>query len=249
MDAVLSASPVSSMPAAAAPALAPAQALSRTGPRATDGRTQRTAEGGERPVYMPRTNAYGYAEGDTFTYKVLDTWKNQVLSEYTTSIEEVLDSGDLLANGQSVAMDAQGRLTKLTAPDGSWSEFAPSQDLWWSKPQRGQSRDVKFEEKFQRPDGVRGQTDWRGSTDVGRPRKIDTPAGPFEVLPMESRGWWTETLANGTRTIGKWSRTVYYSSQLGHPVAIDIEDTDPLGRLLKRERIELLHAQSQRGTP
>lgn len=237
--------------AAQAPAQAPGNtpSASRTGPQTPDGRTARSTEGGERPVYMPRMNAYGYAEGDTYTYRLLDTWKGEVVSEYTTAIEEVLDTGEMLANGQRLAMDAQGRVTRQTAADGSYSEFVPRQELWWSRPQRGQSRDIQFQENFKRPDGVRGQTEWKGSTDVGSPEKVATPAGEFEVLPMESSGWWTETLANGTRVQGRWSRTVYYSPKLGHPVAIDIKDTDALGRLLKRERIELLRAQSQRGAP
>ena len=84
---------------------------------------------------------------------------------------------------------------------------------------------------------------------IGRLRKIDTPAGEFEVLPVESSGWWYEKLVNGGYSSGQWSRTAYYAPKLGHPVAIEFENADHLGRLLKRERIDLLHAQTARGTP
>jgi uncharacterized caspase-like protein len=217
------------------------------GPVATDGRTTRNADGGERPVYAPRTNAFGYAEGDTFTYRVTDGWKDEVTHEFTTAIEEVLSDGKILANGQLVQMDAQGRLMKMANPDGTVSQFEPCQDLWWSKPERGQSRAVKFLEKQSSREGrARDQIEWKGSTSVGRLRRIETPAGEFEVLPMESSGWWYRTAANGTQSSGQWSRTVWYSPKLGHPVAIDIEDADRMGKLLKRERVELLHAQSAR---
>jgi hypothetical protein len=108
---------------------------------------------------------------------------------------------------------------------------------------------VLFKENFQRADGSKGQTEWKGSTSVGRPRKMDTPAGPYEVLPIESSGWYYESLDGGARTSGQWSRTVWYSPKLGHPVAIDIEDADRVGKLVRRERVELLHAQTSRGAP
>ena len=198
---------------------------------------------------LPRRNPFGYTEGDRFSYQVVDTWANEVVGEYTTAIDEVLGDGQLRANGQQLQMDPQGRPTRLARPDGSVSTFEPHQDLWWAKPERGERRAVRFIEKFQRADQVRGQTEWRGGSLVARATQITTPAGRFEVLPIETTGTWTETLANGTRSTGQWSRTVYYSPQLQHPVAIDVRDADALGRPLRRERIELLHAQQARATP
>jgi len=218
-------------------------------PPATDGRTTRNAEGGERPVYTPRSNSFGYAEGDTFSYRVTDTWKGEVTGRYTTAIEEVLDNGQMLANSQQVALDAQGRLKSLRNIDGSLQRFEPHQDLWWSKPTPGQSRDVDFKEIFERADKTRGETQFKGSSSVGKLRKIETPAGEFEALPIETSGWYHERLVDGTLTSGKFERTVWYSPQLGHPVAIDIKDVDRLGKLLKRERVELTHAQQVRAAP
>ncbi len=210
-----------------------------------DNRTVRNAEGGERPSYAPRTNSYGYAEGDTYTYQVMDTWKGEVINRYTTAIEEVLPDGQMLANGQQMMMDAQGRLKKLANADGSVSQFEPSQDLWWSNPKRGESRDLRFTETIQRAGSKPSEVEWKGSTSVGKAQKIDTPAGEFEALPIESSGWSYEVVSDGMRST-KWSRTVWYSPKLGHPVAIDIQDVDRLGKLLKRERVELLHAQASR---
>jgi hypothetical protein len=249
VDEVLQSSPAA--PAAAQPAdtRRPAAAAEANPPPATDGRTTRNPEGGERPAYTPRSNSYGYAEGDTFSYQVTDTWKGEVTGRYTTAIEEVLDNGQLLANSQQVALDAQGRLKSLRHIDGSLQHFEPHQDLWWSKPTPGQSRDVDFKEIFQRADRSRGETQFKGSSSVGKLQKIETPAGEFEALPIETSGWYHERLANGTRTSGKFERTVWYAPKLGHPVAIDIKDVDRLGKLLKRERVELTHAQQVRAAP
>lgn len=198
---------------------------------------------------VPRRNPYGYTEGDRFSYQVVDTWADEVVGEYTTAIEEVLANGQLRANGQQLQMDPQGRPTRLARPDGSVSVFEPHQGLWWAKPQGGERRTVKFIEKFQRADQMRGETEWHGRSIVARATKVDTPAGSFEVLPIESGGTWNETLANGARSSGQWSRTVYYSPKLQHPVAIDVRDVDATGRLLRRERIQLLHAQQAGGLP
>jgi hypothetical protein len=195
---------------------------------------------------VPRSNAFGYAEGDTFSYRVIDGWKDEVVGHYTTAIEQVLEDGQLLANGHQVQMDPQGRIKRQVTGDGGVSEFEPSQDLWWANPRRGESRSSKFKEIFRRADRSRGETEWKGSTSVGKLRTIKLPAGEFEVLPLETSGWYYETLANGARNSGQFSRTVWYSPRLGHPVAIDIQDADRLGKLLKRERVELMHAQSAR---
>jgi hypothetical protein len=199
-------------------------------------------------VVVPKRNPFGYTEGDSFTYQVLDTWADEVVGEYTTAIDEVMGNGALRANGQQLQMDPQGRPTRLARPDGSFSIFEPHQDLWWANPQRGDRRVVRFIEKFQRADQTTGQTEWRGGSLVARATEIETPAGKFDVLPIESTGTWTETLANGTRTNGQWTRTVYYSPKLKHPVAIDVRDADAMGRPLRRERIQLMHAQQARPT-
>ncbi|KPF95956.1 hypothetical protein IP87_15615 [beta proteobacterium AAP121] len=200
-------------------------------------------------VPVPRRNPFGYTEGDSFTYQVLDTWADEVVGEYTTAIDEVMKDGALRANGQQLQMDPQGRPTRLARPDGSFSIFEPHQDLWWADPKRGDRRVVRFIEKFQRADQSTGQTEWRGGSLVARATEIETPAGKFDVLPIESTGTWTETLANGTRSNGQWTRTVYYSPKLKHPVAIDVRDADAMGRPLRRERIQLMHAQQARSTP
>ena len=157
--------------------------------------------------------------------------------------------GRLLANGQQVQLDAQGRVTRHINAEGGVSQFEPAQALWWAKPVAGERRTVKYLEKFQRADRVAGETEWKGSARVGRLRRLQTPAGEFEVLPVESSGWWYEKLADGTRSSGEWSRTAYYAPRLGHPVAIEIENADHLGKLMKRERIELLQAQTARAAP
>jgi hypothetical protein len=225
-------------PAAAGPPATPA----------TDGRTQRTGDRGERPVYQPRSNGFGYSEGDTFTYSVIDTWKGELTSTATTAIEQVLPDGRMLANGSQIELDPQGRLKSELGAGGGRSTYEPAQTLWWAQPQRGQRRDLQFTEAFTRPGIGSGVAEWRGSSSVGRPRQIELPGGSFEVLPIESSGWVHELLP-AARSSRRFSRTVWYSPQLGHPVAIDIEDTDSLGRLLKRERVELLHAQTARNTP
>ena len=256
---------LSTNPALAVAAASQAAAVAGSAGLPLDGRTVRTADGGERPAYALRNNPFGYAEGDTYTYQVIDTWKDEITGRYTHAIETVLEDGRLVANGQQVQMDAQGRLLMQVNGDGTVTQFEPRQELWWSNPKRGEDRDLRFTETVRRSDArmdvtgrratgsagsiMLSEVEWKGSSSVGRLRKLSLPAGEFEVLPIKSSGWHSTRRTDGVRVDSQWSRTVWYSPKLGHPVAIDAEDTDNLGRLLRRERVELVHAQARRGAP
>jgi hypothetical protein len=200
------------------------------------------------PVHIPRVNPYGYTEGDTFTYQVLDTWRNEVKGTYVQAVESVAPDGRLLGNADDLEFDPQGRLRRQRAPDGTLSLFEPAQELWWPKPKRGEQRGVRFRETYER-DGVRGQIDWVGTSTVGRAQTVRTPAGAYEAVPIESSGLFSDSPGRGFAREGRWTRTVWYSEQLGHPVAIDLLDRDMAGVILRRERVELLNAQSSRGQP
>ena len=227
-------------------AFAPATTAPNSPPDAAESRTRRTGEQGERPTYQPRSNRFGHAEGDTYTFSVIDTWKGEALGTVTTAIEDVLDNGQLLANGRQLALDDQGRVLRHRTDDGAVVSYSPAQVLWWANPQPGQRRDLAFTETFERPGIGQGEAAWSGSSSVGRARTIELPGGRFAALPIESSGWVKERVGNGSRTSRRFSRTVWYAPALGHPVAIDLEDLDTRGVLLRRERIELLHVQSAR---
>jgi uncharacterized caspase-like protein len=202
------------------------------------------------PPGLPPLNPYGYAAGDSFTYRRIDEWKGEVVGRVVQVIRQLMPDGEMQADGSQgeQALDAQGRTRSRSGPEGR-SEFQPVEEFWWSKPQRGQSRDVEFKEFFQRPD-ARGERRWSGEVEVGRRTQIQTPAGRFDVLPMEGEGWYHEILQPGNvRRSVMWERTVWYSPELGHPVAIDIVERDASSRLLRKERLELLQAQTSRTVP
>ena len=117
--------------------------------------------------------------------------------------------------------------------------------MWWAAPQSGQRRELAFSETIERSDGTRVLAQWSGSSEVGALRTLDLPAGRFEVLPVTSRGFVVETNAPGAAAAKRaFTRTAWFAPRLGQPVAIDIEDSDADGKLLRRERIELVHAQT-----
>lgn len=199
---------------------------------------------------LPPLNPFGYAAGDSFTYRRIDQWKGEVVGRLVLVIRQLMPDGEMEAEGSQGAqtLDAQGRTRSRSGPEGR-SEFQPVEEFWWSRPQRGQSRDVEFKEFFQRTDG-RGERRWSGEVEVGRRTQIETPAGRFDVLPMEGEGWYHEILQPGNlRRSVMWERTVWYSPELGHPVAIDIVERDASSRLLRKERLELLQAQTSRTVP
>ena len=214
--------------------------------RATDGRTAAAPGRGERPVYQARSNSFGHAEGDVFTYQVTDTRKDELLLTYTLAIDEVRPDGSLLANGGQMQLDAQARPTLQRSADGSQTSYEPAQDLWWSRPQAGESRAVSFVESYVRADKSRGRIVWRGTAQVGNLRLMETPAGDHDVLPIKTTGQGVDTPEGGKPVAMQLVRTVFFAPKLGVPVAIEIEDNDASGRPLRRERIELMHAQQSR---
>ena len=235
-----SAAGASSAPAPTTPALPQAER------RATDGRTAPAPGGGERPVFQARSNSFGYAEGDTISYQVTDTRKDELLLSYTLVIDEVNADGHLVANGGLVQLDPQGRLKSQRYANGAQNDFDPAQEFWWARPQTGENRSTGFKEAYVRADKSRGQIEWRGTSQVGSLRHMETPAGDFEVLPIKTTGQGIDTPAGGKPTRLQFTRTVWYAPKLGLPVVIEIEDNDSAGRPLRRERVELTHAQQSR---
>ena len=231
---------------AAAAAAPPASAASAAARPNTDGRTAQAPGQGERPVYQARINSFGHAEGDVLSYQLTDTRKDEVLQTYTLSIDQVTPDGQLSANGGNFKMDPEGRLRAQKAEDGSTVRYEPSQDWWWARPQAGESRSVGHKETYARADGARGVIDWRGNAQVGSARHIETQAGDFDVLPIKTTGTGVETPVGGAPRKLQFTRTVWFAPKLGVPVAIDIEDNDEAGKAVRRERIELTHAQQQR---
>lgn len=212
----------------------------------TDSRTTAAPGQGERPVFQARRNPFDHAEGDTLSYNLVDTRKDEVLSSYTVAIDEVRADGNLSANGGQWQLDPQGRIKQQRLEDGTQITFEPAQELWWAQPQTGESRPVAFKETRIQTNKPSVQISWRGNAQVGSLRTMETPAGEFEVLPIKTTGQSTLTRAGAPGSNGQFTRTVFYAPKLGMPVAIEIEDNDASGRSQRRERVELTHAQQSR---
>jgi len=222
--------------------------------RATDGRTALAPGRGERPVFQARISSYGHAEGDILSYQVTDTRKDEVLLNYTVLIDEVRADGQMQANVGKLQLDAQGRVKSQkegqrggqNSSDGAEATFEPAQETWWARPQAGENRVLAYKENYVRADKQRGQIDWRGSSQVGSLRQMETAAGDFEVMPIKSTGQAIDTPVSGPVSKLQFTRTVWYAPKLGMPVVIEIEDNDEAGKPLRRERVELTHAQQAR---
>ncbi len=232
--------------APAAAASAPAAAASAAASKPTDGRTERAPGQGERPVYQTRANSFGHAEGDVLSYERVDTRKDEVLASYVIAIEKIEDAGTLLANGGLWQLDPEGRPVRVKGEDGAETRFEPAEAWWWARPRSGETRAVQFSERYERADKSRGQISWKGQAQVGNARVLEVQAGEFEVLPIRVTGQGTDTPEGKPARAMTFTRVVYFAPRLGVPVAIDIEDNDAGGRPLKRERIELTHAQQSR---
>jgi hypothetical protein len=225
---------------------APAAAASAPAAQVTDGRTERAPGRGERPVFQTRSNSFGHAEGDVLSYERVDTRKDEVLASYVIAIDKIEDTGVLRANGGLWLLDPEARPVLVKAEDGSETRFEPAETWWWARPRAGDARAVQFTEVYLRADKSGGRIAWRGQAQVGTPRVLEVQAGEFEVLPIRSTGQGTDTPEGKPARTLTFSRVVYFAPKLGVPVAVDIEETDAGGRAIRRERIELTHAQQSR---
>jgi hypothetical protein len=245
-------------PAAATAPTAPtaqtAQAA-QTAPTAPNARTatppqatglQPPAQSGPPLPRPPRFNAFGFGEGDSFLYQVTDLNTEQAIGSYMQIIEEVLPDGGLRANGDQLQLDPEGRIRSQRHPDGSVSQYEPYQQLWWAKPRPGQEREIRYTEKYQNSDGRQGQIEWTGDAEVGDLETLSTPGGDFVVVAIKSSGYYTDRATQGRGSQGRWRQTVWYSIEMGHPVARTIEQFERSGRVLRKQRIELTNAQRAR---
>jgi SAM-dependent methyltransferase len=230
-------------------AVAEGAAAAAAAAAAPEPRTPAAAPRAERPAFVGRRNAFGHAEGDTYTFRHSDVTRGAVLGVQVLAIEAVRDDGTLLANGGELLLDAEGRVLRQRLRDGSVSRFEPAEALWWAAAKPGETREVLFVEKIERPGIGSGQAQWSGLAEAGALRRVALPAGEFEVLPVAAQGLVAETLVGQPTTRRRFVRTAWFAPALGHPVAHDIEDIDAEGRTLRRERLELLHAQTARHPP
>lgn len=189
----------------------------------------------EPPPLDPRTCAVDCAEGDTFTDRVPDERKGEGSCEFTVAMEDMLDDGQPLANDVQLALVPEGRTGCIQRNDGSLSDFEPDEPLWWSRPLTGDPRRAVSNGHFRR-------------AEAGQAQHVQTPAGAFDALPIESDGWWAENLAMDGLTQGEWNRTIWYASESGRPVAIEFRDFDALGWQLWRDRVALTRVHDHSST-
>lgn len=194
------------------------------------------------PAAALRRNPHGFAEGDTFVWQRLDTWSDTTESVYTVVIEQFGPGGEWVTPGGQTRLDALGRPLSWRHGDGAVSTYEPHLALWWADPRRGQTRRVTWRETYQRADGRRGHVDWAGIAEVLRARRVRTPAGEFEALQIKTDGRFIHRPEGGQSDSGSFTRVVWYAPALGHPVAIDGSEVDVAGKLLRRDRLELLDA-------
>ena len=201
------------------------------------------------PTSQSRSNDFGHAEGDVFTYEVSDPRQDELLLTQTIAIDTVRPDGQLVANRGQMQLDAQGRTVSERDAEGQQRRYEPVQAWWWAGPKAGESRSTAFRETYTRANKTSGQIEWRGRSQVGEAQMLETEAGDFDVLPIKTTGTGVDTPSGGAPVTLSFTRTVGYAPKLGMPVAIEIEHDSADGKALKRERVDLVHAQTSRSTP
>jgi hypothetical protein len=198
-----------------------------------------------RPASAPpagRAGAHprGYAAGDTWSFQVVDLWRNSVVRRFTLRLAKASPTGEIVTGGGS-RFDAWMRAIRLEDAAGDRRrEFAPHLPRGWEDWQPGRSMPAKFTETLST---MAGQPLWRCEHEVTvrhvRVEKVRVPAGEFNARRYEIDGACQRSAPGQSASYNTWKNTVWYVPELRYYVALEAETRTPSGQLDTQTREEL----------
>ncbi|MEK8050514.1 caspase family protein [Ideonella sp. DXS22W] len=263
---VLAAAPATAPPPAPIPAPAPAPAAASVAavpPRLPPGadadvealkaaQRQRTAEllaqlapPVAAPVPPSQRNAFGFAAGDQWRYRVIDRLKGgDITQTYRRRIERVLPDGQL--QDGKLLMTAAGSVVASEHGNGDRETWPEPLELFGALPRAGQSRELRAVRELREAGGTVHRSVFSGSLQVAGRETVRTPAGDFEALRVDVSLRGDTSRSDGGRSyLLFWKRTYWFAPELGLPVAIDYEHRSD-STLTSRTRHELVSVDTAR---
>jgi len=180
------------------------------------------------------------AVGDTWSFQVVDLWRNAVQRHYTVRVGKVAPDGDVFTPGGS-HLDRWLRPVRLEDVNGDRRrDFSPHMPRGWEDWHPGRSTPVKFTETLSTRSGT---LLWRCEQEATvrhvRVEKVRVPAGEFTARRYEVEGTCQRSAPGQANSFSHWKNTVWYVPELRYQVALEIESRTPTGQLDVRTREEL----------
>lgn len=250
-SAVPSAPPAPPAPAAP-PALAPPPASQDPAASLKAAQRQRTDEllaqlAPPAPAVVPpsQRNAFGFAAGDQWRYRVIDRLKGgDITQTYRRRVDRVRPDG-LLLEGKLV-MSASAIVQFYENANGEREHWIEPLELFDPEPRPGLTRELRALREYREPSGTVHRSAFGGTLQVTGREVVRTPAGEFDTLRIEVtlKGDTTRSDA-GRPYLLYWKRTYWFAPELGLPVAIDFEHRSDTA-LTARARHELVSVDTAR---
>ncbi len=163
-------------------------------------------------------NASGYATGDQWRFQVVDRFKNQVVRNYTDTVDSLLPDGAMSINGGQSRWDAKGNpvYTKVADSEDAYSNYVFIPPVL----QGGARTAMAYQISHKRSGG----TDTESASGVMVVRKqetVRTPAGEFNAWRVEIDVHGSGQ-ANGANR-WRWTFTGWYVPQMRNYVAYEDE--------------------------
>jgi hypothetical protein len=179
----------------------------------------------ERPSYKP---------GEAWIYRVLDAWNNKELRQ--TRTEFVASESDRLVF-ISTNLATSNKSTFRTNLDTLPCTRMQNSDLELCGGAYKFPMAIDFKNTYENIPWDNGRGHNSGECNAKGVEKITIPAGEFDTLRIECKGFWTRVF-DGSGS-GSWSETIWYSPKIQRHVKRNYEDRWN-GRIDNKTVIELL---------
>jgi Caspase domain len=193
-----------------------------------------------KPRPIPASNKAGFTVGDRWRFQVVDKFKNEVVRNYTLSVEKLLPNGDMSWNSGKIVTSPEGNFRRDVNATFSLQDYSPQEEMIPKELRAGYKEDVKFTRTVVRTaDNVHFTQEWKGRLTVKGKEKVKTPAGEFEAWRIERDTNFNAVQTNGnSRWYGHNLTTSWFVPELHYFVVREYEHRAGAG-VAERERHEL----------
>ena len=193
------------------------------------------------PKAVPQTNSAGFTTGDRWRYQTVDKFKQEVVNNWSRSVDGVNPDGSLKLNGGFVGWSARGDLKFAKGNNTDYlREFTPAMNVTPSSLTVGHSERFSHNLVWRNDGGSNGTEERSGSLKVLGREQVKVPAGEFSALKIEMTGFGNgfEKTTNSPYTVS-FKEVFWYVPELRNFVASEYEQRNRSGQIQFFSRNEL----------
>ena len=190
---------------------------------------------------VPQLNNLGYTTGDRWRYQTVDKFKQEVVNNWSRSVEGFNSDGSIKLNGGFVGWTSRGDLIFTKGNNTDYlREFTPAMNKVPSSLTVGHSERFSHNMVWRNAGGSNGTEERSGSLKVIGKERVKVPAGEFSALKIEIAGFGNgvDKTAGGPYTVS-FKEVFWYVPELRNFVAAEYEQRNRSGQIQFFSRDEL----------